>query len=474
MYLPKSLEITSPYVSCWYGDSGRQYEFGVVRSTSLRVDQPFVYILAKHEGNMIVPLSVGQTNGGRAGTNGSVPQEWEQALTEGMTHAHLRFHARSEALRQAEVQDLVVALRPLLNALPLSDNDLIRLSPHRPVEIAAPEAKIDTRAAPHQGEPAPKRPWFAAARAWGTRNWGYWSRVGAATPSLAGLLGRVRRSLAADSGGEAKEAEAVGITMHTDLEHGGVTGRDAALVPVMRHQGERNMQATAEPPMPKAPVSQPPVPEPPGLERAVSEPPVSEPPVPETPVPETPPELPHGDRPDGSARNVTAVRVGLGLDPAVPVALFADELCAAAGADILVDAAITIRHDDRPLNLLFVGEGPLRGELEARVREAGVAERARFLGDASAESFAELFAAADFVIIPARIQRPGILARRAASAGKPVLVTHQACVDAVVHGRNGLVTYDNPGSLVWGLRELVHCSWLTSSVDGRVRQSIAA
>jgi hypothetical protein len=24
-----------------------------------------------------------------------------------------------------------------------------------------------------------------------------------------------------------------------------------------------------------------------------------------------------------------------------------------------------------------------------------------------------------------------------------------------VHGRNGLVTYDNPGSLVWGIRELL-------------------
>ena len=40
-------------------------------------------------------------------------------------------------------------------------------------------------------------------------------------------------------------------------------------------------------------------------------------------------------------------------------------------------------------------------------------------------------------------------------AGKPVVTTHQAAIPFIVHGRNGLITYDNPGSLVWGIRELL-------------------
>jgi glycosyltransferase involved in cell wall biosynthesis len=462
MYLPKNLEITGPYVSRWYGESGRQYEFGVVRSAFLRVDEPFVYVLAKHEGNMIVPLSVGQTGGGLSGPNGNTPREWEQALAEGMTHAHLRFEARSEAFRQAEVQDLALALRPILGASHESDNAIARLSPDRPVEEAVPpEAKpeagpeaIGIRLAPQQGERAPRRPWFVAAREWG-------ARARAATPSLAGLLGRVRQSLAVTKGSDAEP-----------------------------YQGNRTQHAAAEPSVPKPPVSQPrdpepPVPEPRDPEPPVSEPPVSEPPDQEPPVSELPDreppvsepppsEVPSGARADSPARGTTGAKAVLGLDPAVPVALFADELSAAAGADILVDAAITVGHDDRALNFLFVGEGPLRGELEARVGQAGLLDRARFLGDASAESFEQVFAAADFVIIPARAQRNGALARRAAAAGKPVLVTHEASVDAVVHGRNGLVTYDNPGSLVWGLRELVHCSWVTRNADDCLRQSVAA
>lgn len=482
MYLPKSLQITSPYVSRWYGQSGRQYEFGVVRPTSLRVDEPAVYILARHEGNMVVPLSVGQTDSGRGRADGWILQEWKQALAEGMTHAHLRFEARSEVVRQGEVQDLVVALRPLLNSLPRSDSDLIRLSPDRPVEVGVPpelspvmvpdvvpdvvsdrpgDAAMNAAGALDPGEPAPRRPWFAA-----TREWGVWSRARAATPVLAGLFERARESFAVRKG-EGTMAW-LGTASRAKLEHDGATGGDAVMAPALRGQDAHVRQATAEPPGSK----EPPVSEPPGpKEPPVSEPPGSEePPVLEPPASQEPPEA----RAECPAFTVAAARAALGLDPAIPVALFADELSTEAGADILIEAALTVGHDERSMNFLFVGEGPLRGELKARMAQAGLAERSRFLGDASAERFAQLFLAADFVIIPARVPRNEVLARRALAAGKPVLVTHQACVDAVVHGSNGLVTYDNPGSFVWGLRELVHCMAPASSADGRVLESVAA
>ena len=40
-------------------------------------------------------------------------------------------------------------------------------------------------------------------------------------------------------------------------------------------------------------------------------------------------------------------------------------------------------------------------------------------------------------------------------AGKPVVTTHQAAIPFIVHGRNGLITYDNPGSFVWAIRALL-------------------
>ena len=64
--------------------------------------------------------------------------------------------------------------------------------------------------------------------------------------------------------------------------------------------------------------------------------------------------------------------------------------------------------------------------------------------------------ACDFVVIPGRVPQGDGLARMAVANGKPVLTTHQAGTGGViVHGQNGLITYDNPGSLVWGIRELL-------------------
>jgi glycosyltransferase involved in cell wall biosynthesis len=47
------------------------------------------------------------------------------------------------------------------------------------------------------------------------------------------------------------------------------------------------------------------------------------------------------------------------------------------------------------------------------------------------------------------------LAQFATSFGKPVLTTVQSHIHCIEHGQDGLVTYDNPGSMVWGIKELL-------------------
>ena len=96
----------------------------------------------------------------------------------------------------------------------------------------------------------------------------------------------------------------------------------------------------------------------------------------------------------------------------------------------------------------------MRAELEARAWHGGFGHACRFMGHLPADAFAEVFAACDAVVIPARSGQNPMLAEHSLGAGKPVLTTHQAELGCVRHGENGLVTYDNPGSLVWGLREI--------------------
>ncbi len=149
------------------------------------------------------------------------------------------------------------------------------------------------------------------------------------------------------------------------------------------------------------------------------------------------------------------IKSGFGLNPEAPVGLFAGEISHAAGADLLLEALAHVCHKHPSVQFIFAGDGPLKGELEARAWHSGVGQRLRFLGDVSSETFASILAACDFVVIPARTWQDEGLAQMAIDAGKPVLTTHQAGIGCIVHGQNGLITYDNPGSIIWGVQELL-------------------
>ena len=155
-------------------------------------------------------------------------------------------------------------------------------------------------------------------------------------------------------------------------------------------------------------------------------------------------------------RNAADARGWFGLGRETPIALFAGEISQAAGADLLVDALPTVCRNHHTAQFIFAGDGPLRGELEARVLYAGIADRCRFLGDVSKETFDAILDVSDFVVIPARTGQDWSLAQAAITLGRPVLTTHQSGLNCIVHGENGLVTFDNPGSIVWGIQEMLH------------------
>ena len=85
----------------------------------------------------------------------------------------------------------------------------------------------------------------------------------------------------------------------------------------------------------------------------------------------------------------------------------------------------------------------------------GIGHRCRFYGNVFKDFFDELLLVSDFVVIPARTWQDDNLARLAIANGKPVLTTHQSGIHCVSHGENGLVTYDNTNSIIWGLNELL-------------------
>jgi glycosyltransferase involved in cell wall biosynthesis len=170
------------------------------------------------------------------------------------------------------------------------------------------------------------------------------------------------------------------------------------------------------------------------------------------------------------------------LHPARPLALFSGEISHAAGADLLVEAIAHVAGHNGEVQFALAGEGPLRGELERQVDHAGFGDRVRFTGDLGHEAFHDLLAAADFVVVPARTWQDEALAHAAQEAGKPVLATHQSRIHCVRHGENGLMCYDNPGSVIWGLQEMFAQPFSTGpgglmrrpAQGGRSLESVAA
>jgi len=72
-------------------------------------------------------------------------------------------------------------------------------------------------------------------------------------------------------------------------------------------------------------------------------------------------------------------------------------------------------------HLVFVGDGPLRGQLEQRVLELGLAERVRFVG--WQPNVPAILAASELLLLPSRWEGMPNVVLEAMAAGKPVVAT---------------------------------------------------
>jgi glycosyltransferase involved in cell wall biosynthesis len=71
--------------------------------------------------------------------------------------------------------------------------------------------------------------------------------------------------------------------------------------------------------------------------------------------------------------------------------------------------------------LVFAGAGPLDADLRVAAREAGVADRVRFVGQLGVGDLADAFAAADLVVSASRSETQGLALCEAAAAGRVVV-----------------------------------------------------
>jgi len=147
-----------------------------------------------------------------------------------------------------------------------------------------------------------------------------------------------------------------------------------------------------------------------------------------------------------------------GIGPLDPMVLFVGRMSVQKGPDLLLEAVPGILAARSDAKVVFVGDGYMKAQLEHRAHQLGVTHAVRFLGSMGPVSdLVNLYRSTDLVCVPSRNEPFGIVVLEAWAAGKPVVATRNGGPgEFITHTQDGLLVYDNPGSICWGVREIFH------------------
>ena len=143
----------------------------------------------------------------------------------------------------------------------------------------------------------------------------------------------------------------------------------------------------------------------------------------------------------GSARHRTELATRFGLDPARPWLLAVAMMREDVKRDsylLLARALARLRH--RPWQLLVVGDGPARLEIEAELMRLGP-DRVRLAGAMAEADLPACYAATDLFVWPAIREAYGLAMLEAEASGLPVVAGRGGGVEEVVRdGATGILT----------------------------------
>lgn len=106
--------------------------------------------------------------------------------------------------------------------------------------------------------------------------------------------------------------------------------------------------------------------------------------------------------------------------------------------------------------LVFCGEGPQRGDLEAEAQALGLSNQVRFIGFTNQTQLPGVYSASDLMVLPSEYEPFGVVVNEAMLCGCPVVVSDRvgAGYDLVRTGENGfVVSFGDVSSLADVLRE---------------------
>ena len=175
-----------------------------------------------------------------------------------------------------------------------------------------------------------------------------------------------------------------------------------------------------------------------------------------------------------SAAEREAARRSLGIAADIPLLGCVAALTPDKGQAILIRALALIRAQFPECQLLLVGKGPCRSELDTVMSEQGLAGAVHFAG--AVEDLGRVFAAIDLFAFPAQAEALGSALLSAMAHGLPVVAVARGGIPEVVEeGRNGLLVKDlDPGALAAAIARLLSNPAEARRLGEAARETISA
>jgi glycosyltransferase involved in cell wall biosynthesis len=174
-------------------------------------------------------------------------------------------------------------------------------------------------------------------------------------------------------------------------------------------------------------------------------------------------------RPAGDPR---PFREKLGLPPDAHIFLSLGLFIPQKGHRVLVEAFRLLTERRPESYLVLAGDGPLRAEIAAKMTQAGLDERVRFLGLLSHEEVAPWIAASNALLLPSIDEGMPLAILEAFASGRPLVGTTAGGIPEVVNDdRLGiLVPPGDPGAFARAMEESMDRTWDTDVLRARAEE----
>lgn len=124
--------------------------------------------------------------------------------------------------------------------------------------------------------------------------------------------------------------------------------------------------------------------------------------------------------------------------PDVPRFVSVGRLSEQKGQLLLVEAAAQLKREGRKFELVLVGDGPMRGDIEALIARAELSEHVRITGFVSGARVREEIEASRVFVLPSFAEGLPVVLMEALARGRPVITTYIAGIPELVqHGSSG-------------------------------------